>query len=94
VVEQMVVDSVRRTEAGSMVAMEPASQQKLQEAIRVQAERLVAAGHQPLALCAPRARAAFRQIAERGIPTIVVLSYAEVAPGVEVEALGMVEIGG
>jgi flagellar biosynthesis protein FlhA len=93
VVEQMLVDNVRRTEAGSLLAMDTTTQQKLIEAIRRQAERMVGAGHQPLALCAPRVRPAFRQLAERAIPTLVVLSYAEIITGVAVESLGMVEFG-
>jgi flagellar biosynthesis protein FlhA len=89
-VEQALVDNLRRTDAGVQLALDTTTQQKLIEAIRREAERLVAAGHQPLVLCAPRVRPAFRQLAERAVPTLVALSYAEVTPGVAVEALGMV----
>jgi flagellar biosynthesis protein FlhA len=63
------------------------------EATRRQAEQMVVKGHQPLALCAPRVRMALRQLVERSIPTLVVLSYAEIAAGVGVESTGMVEVG-
>jgi flagellar biosynthesis protein FlhA len=88
-VEQAIVDSVQRTDAGIQLALEPTLRQQLLEAVRRQAERMVAAGHQPLALCAPRVRGALRTLAQEAVPTLVVLSYSEVVPGVPVEALGM-----
>lgn len=91
-VEQLIADQFRRTEAGAQLALEPITQTRLLEAIRRQAERMVAAGHQPLLLCAPRIRPALRQLAERAVPTLGVLSYAEVTRGVAVESLGMVTL--
>jgi flagellar biosynthesis protein FlhA len=90
VVEQTLMDNLRRTDAGVQLALEMTTQQKLVEATRRQAEQMVAKGHQPLALCAPRVRTALRQLIERSIPTLVALSYAEIAAGVGVESLGMV----
>jgi flagellar biosynthesis protein FlhA len=89
-VEQMIVDNLRRTDVGVQLALDTTTHQKLLDGVRRQAEQMVAAGHQPLVLCAPRLRMAFRQIAERAVPTLAALSYAEVTPGVAVEALGMV----
>jgi flagellar biosynthesis protein FlhA len=89
-VEQAIAESIQRTDAGMHLALELTTQQQILEAIRWQAERLVATGHQPLALCAPRVRQAVRQLCQSGLSTLVVLSYNEVTPGVAVEALGMV----
>jgi len=47
-------------------------------------------GHEPIALCSPNCRLLFRRLIERVIPSLVVLSHAEIAPGVEVESSGMV----
>jgi flagellar biosynthesis protein FlhA len=89
-VEQQLVDSIQRTDAGMHLAIEFSAQQQLVELFRRQAERMVAAGHQPLALCGPRVRAAVRQLCQSSVPTLVALSYHEVTPGVAVEALGIV----
>jgi flagellar biosynthesis protein FlhA len=89
-VEQALVESMQRTESGMHLAIEMTTQQQLLETFRRQAERMVGAGHQPLALCAPRVRPAVRQLCQSAIPTLVALSYNEVTPGVAVEALGMV----
>jgi flagellar biosynthesis protein FlhA len=89
-VEQAVADSIQRAETGMHLAVDPTLRQQLVEAIRRQAELMVAAGHQPLALCAPRVRPALRLLAQDAVPTLVALSYSEVTPGTAVEALGMV----
>jgi flagellar biosynthesis protein FlhA len=88
--EQVLADGIQRTETGTQLAIEPTVRQQLIDGVRRQAERMVAAGHQPIALCAPRVRWALRQLAEEAVPTLVVLSYPEIAAGVEVEAVGMV----
>jgi flagellar biosynthesis protein FlhA len=90
VVEQTIVDGVQRTDTGMQLAIETTLRQQLLEGIRRQAELMVAGGHQPLALCAPRVRPALRLLAQEAAPTLVALSYAEVNPGTAVEALGMV----
>jgi flagellar biosynthesis protein FlhA len=89
-IEQAIVDSIQRLDSGMHLALDPTVRQQLVEAIRRQAELMVAAGHQPLALCAPRARWALRLLAQDAVPTLVALSYVEVTPGTTVEALGMV----
>ena len=89
-VEQAIVDGIQRLDSGTHLALDPTVRQQLLEAIRRQAELMVAAGHQPLALCAPRVRSALRLLAEDAVPTLVALSYAEVTPGTAVEAMGMV----
>jgi flagellar biosynthesis protein FlhA len=101
-VEQVVLGSLRRVEGNlpaaagqpaggqALPVLDAATHQRLIEAVRRQAERMVASGWQPLVLCAPRARSAFRQLVERAVPTLVALSYGEVTPGTAVEAVGMV----
>jgi flagellar biosynthesis protein FlhA len=89
-VEQRIAESIQRTEAGLQLALDLDTRQRLLGAIRREAERMVAAGYQPLLLCAPRVRAAVRQLAQGAVPTLVALSYNEVTPGIAVEAVGMV----
>lgn len=89
-VEQTIADGIQRTETGAQLLLESATQQRLIAAIRRLSEGMVAAGHQPLVLCAPRVRAAVRQLTQSAVPTLVALSFAEVTPGIAVESLGMV----
>lgn len=89
-VEQTLVENLRRSDAGTQITLDPATQQTLVATIRRLAERMAAAGHLPLVLCPPRLRSAVRSLTERGVPTLIVLSYAEITSGVAVESLGMV----
>ena len=43
-------------------------------------------------LAAPGVRAYFKRLTERVVPRLVVLSYNELDPNTEVEAVGMVSI--
>ena len=89
-VEQILMDNFRRSDVGTQITLDPATQERLGIAIRRQAERMAAAGHVPLLMCAPRLRSAIRPLIERSVPTLIVLSYAEITSGVAVESLGMV----
>jgi flagellar biosynthesis protein FlhA len=89
-VEQTLVDHVRKTEVGPQIALDGKLQQKLLESVKRIAERMVGDGRQPLALCAPRVRLVFHQLASRAVPSLVSLAYGEVSPGTPVESVGMV----
>jgi flagellar biosynthesis protein FlhA len=89
-VEQTLMDNLRRNDVGTQITLDPITQQRLGSAIRRQAERMAAAGHLPLLMCAPRLRSAIRPLIERSVPTLIVLSYAEITAGIAVESLGMV----
>src|SRR6185503_16758521 len=89
-VEQTLADNLRKTDAGPQIALDPGTMQRLMEAIQEQCERMMLAGHQPLALCSSRSRLAMRQISQRVVPSLVVMSYSEVVAGTPVESVGMV----
>ncbi len=55
-----------------------------------EAERLVAAGHAPVVLCAPQVRSQVRRICDLVPAGLRVLSYNEILKDVRVESLGMV----
>lgn len=46
-------------------------------------------GLQPIVLTSPEVRPALRRLTERSFPTLVVLSWNEIAPGVNVNSLTM-----
>ena len=47
-------------------------------------------GREPIALVSPRIRLPLRRLLERSVPQVTLLSFNEIIPGVEVEALGVV----
>ena len=90
--EQAVAEGIRQTEAGMQLVLEPGLVQRMMQGTRVQVERLAAMGYQPVALCSPRTRIHFKRLADRMIPTLAVLSYNELAPGVNLDTVGMVMV--
>lgn len=91
-VEQMIVDNVRQTEFGVRLILEPGVVQELLIAIKTQIEFLSQRGHTPIALCSPRTRLHIRRLIESSFPMLTVLSYAEIAPDINIDSIGMVKL--
>lgn len=90
--EQIIADNIRQTELGMRLILEPELVRELLTAIRDQIENLSARGYAPVALCSPRIRMHVRRLVEQNFPTLAVLSYAEIAPNINVETIGMVKV--
>ena len=91
-VEQMITDNIRQTELGSRLILDPGRVQELLRAIRDQIEAVAQRGHEPVALCSPRIRLHVRRLIEQTFPSVAVLSYAEIAPDVNIESIGLVTL--
>ncbi len=90
--EQVISNAVQRTESGSYVAIEPQMMQNLIRSLSAELPKLTNMGYLPVVLVSPSVRLAFYKLIERSIPSIIVLSYAELDPKVEVQSLGMVKV--
>jgi flagellar biosynthesis protein FlhA len=89
--EQIIMDSVQKTEAGSYLAMDPAVSGKIVNNAARQAERLAQAGRQPVVLASPVVRLYFKRLTEQAIPGLVVLSYNELDPGMDIQSVGIIQ---
>ncbi|MCD6290976.1 MAG: flagellar biosynthesis protein FlhA [Anaerolineae bacterium] len=92
-VESALASALQPTDWGMTIVMNPDQMQSLVRAIAAQTEQMAARGYQPVLLCSSRIRLPLRRLLQRALPTVAVLSYNEVALGVEVYTEGMVEIG-
>jgi len=90
--EQVITDNVRQTEIGARLILEANLVQELLRAVRDQIENLSSRGHVPVALCSPRIRLHVRRLVEQNFPMLAVLSYAEIAPNINVDSIGMVKL--
>ncbi|TKB76793.1 MAG: flagellar biosynthesis protein FlhA [Nitrospira sp.] len=68
-------------------ALEPAMSQKLMGALKQAGERMVGKGQQPVILCSPGVRRHLRRLIDRIMPTVPVLSYAEIDGMAKVKAV-------
>ncbi len=91
-IENKIAGSVQRTEHGSYVSLDPESMQKLLLALEEELKKLTDQGYQPIVLTSPTVRPYFRNLVERSIPGLIVLSHAEIEQNVEIQILGVVRI--
>ncbi|MBS4032716.1 MAG: flagellar biosynthesis protein FlhA [Clostridiales bacterium] len=91
--EQKIADSVQVSVHGSYPVMDPQLTQKIFSLLATLADQETMRGRQPLVLTSSRIRLPFKRLTERFLPALVVLSFNEIVPGVEVESVGMVSEG-
>jgi flagellar biosynthesis protein FlhA len=90
-IEQEVSDSIAQTADGEYLIMEPSRAQALVSQLKSQVEGALASGSRPVLLCSARVRRHLRRLCEQALPQLPVCSYNEIAPGIRVETVGVVE---
>ncbi|MFY0542773.1 flagellar biosynthesis protein FlhA [Brevibacillus sp. H7] len=90
--EKVISERVEQSEQGSYLAIDPETSQRIYQSMSEQVSKMVNAGQQPIVLSSPAIRMYLRQLMERMMPDIPVLSYSELEPHVEVQSIGMVNI--
>lgn len=91
-VEQMIMDSIQKTEFGSYLALDPAVSNTIINNLSKNVQRLVQLGSQPIVLASPIVRLYVKRLTENVIPGLVVLSYNEIDPSMEIQSVGTVSV--
>jgi flagellar biosynthesis protein FlhA len=90
-IEHEVVSAITQTTEGEYLAMEPSRAQAVLTALRNQSEKAsVHSGLRPVLLCSARVRRHLRRLIESSLPHLAVCSYNEIASGISVETIGVV----
>lgn len=82
--EKFLADNVQSTKQGLMLIIPPQTGELLSTRIRQAVDRMTAEGLTPILLVSPNVRMALRRYLQGVIPNLVVLSYTEIVPDVEV----------
>lgn len=90
--EKKIAESVQQSDQGSYLALDPASTQSVYQKLTEQVNRLIQSGQQPVVLTSPTIRMYLRQVIERTMQDIPVLSYSELEPNVEIQSVGVVNL--
>lgn len=90
--EQQIANAMQSTPSGIRVALSHAVSSRLLENLAQHIDGMVANNQQPVVLTAPNVRPAFRKLTEATFPSLAVLSYNEIVPGIDVYSVGMVEV--
>jgi flagellar biosynthesis protein FlhA len=88
--EQQIAQGVRQSPTEIALLLDPKLAQHVMGNLSRNIQKLLADGHQPLVLCAPQIRLAFRRFFESTFSDLSVLSYAEVPARVEIQSAAMV----
>lgn len=91
-IEKIIAQSIQRTEKGTFLVLDPAMGTEILESIGKEIENMKKRNLQPIILCAPQIRPAVKRLTDRSFPNLVVLSWNEIAPKVNVNSVGMVSI--
>ncbi|HWM11912.1 MAG TPA: FHIPEP family type III secretion protein, partial [Solirubrobacteraceae bacterium] len=89
--EQAVAEALVQTADGEFLAMDPVQAHALVEATSELVEQALARGGRPVMLCSARVRRHLRRLFEQRLPQLAVCSYNEIAPGVSVETVGVLD---
>jgi flagellar biosynthesis protein FlhA len=97
-IEQEVSTSITQTTDGEYLAMDPPRAQAIVTALRAQVEHASALASRsgqnapkgPVLLCSARIRRHLRRLIAQAQPHLAVCSYNEIAPGINVETIGVV----
>ena len=89
-VEKMISSSVRQTEHGAYLALEPDKAQKIIQNLNQEVARLSQTGSQPIVIVSPVVRMYFKKLTEQILPDLTVISYNEIENNVRVQAVGAV----
>jgi flagellar biosynthesis protein FlhA len=73
-----------------MISLDPTLVQRLMGRLQAEMEKIATDGFQPILLCSAKIRLPMRRLTERLFPTLVVLSYSEIMPDVEVRSQGVI----
>lgn len=91
-VEETIMNSINKTETGSYLSLEPSVAQKILNNTLKTVQKLTNIGAQPIVLTAPIVRLYFKRLTEQLTRDLIVLSYNEIDPSVEVKSVGMVSM--
>ena len=83
--EQQLTQSVRQSPTEMALIIEPKLARHVVEVLTKFVQQMLSAGHQPVILCAPQLRLAFRRFFENTFSNLAVLSYSEVPSRIPIQ---------
>lgn len=89
-IEQEIMNSVKNTEQGSYLSLDPERSKKIVEALGNELKKLEDMGKNPIVITSPIVRMYFKNLAKDYYKDIIVISYNEVESNVELQSVGMV----
>ena len=89
-IEQEIMGSVKQTENGAFLNMDPARTRAIMDSLTKEVQKLENLGKMPIIITSPIVRVYFKRLTEDYFKDLVVVSYNEVENNVELQSVGMV----
>lgn len=90
--ENYLMDSIQQTGSSSYMSLDPTSSQTLLNNIAIEIQNLLQLGEQPIIVTAPIVRFYLKKMTEQYIPDLIILSYNEIEPDVDIQSIGVVSL--
>ena len=91
-VEQVIMDSVKQTEQGAYLALDPDYTNRLMTSLREETDKLEELGRTPIIITSPIVRMYLKKLTQERFRNLHVLSYNEIDSDVELQSVGMVTV--
>ena len=88
--EQEIMGSVKQTEQGAYLTLPPDRIHAVMEDVGNRIKEFESTGKTPIVVCSPIVRMYFKKMSEDYYNDLIVISYNEVEPNVELQSVGMV----
>ena len=89
-VEQEIMGSVKQTETGAFLNLDPARSKAIINSVGKEVQKLENLGKNPIVITSPIVRMYFKRLTEDYYRDLVVVSYNEIETNVELQSVGMV----
>lgn len=91
-VEQEIMSSVKQTEQGAYLSLDPSITKTIIESVQVEIHKLEELGKNPIIITAPIVRMYFKRLTQDYFKDLIVVSYNEIDSNVELQSVGMVTV--
>lgn len=91
-IDEILGNAIRPAEQGGFLALEPGIAQQIIQAINRSTEEAMVADGQPILLVTPQIRSQLAQLLNRFLPTLPVVSQAEIPADVKIQSAATVEL--
>ena len=89
-IEQEIMGSVKQTEQGAFLALDPDRTQKIMKSVEAEVGKLENLGKNPVIITSPIVRMYFKRLSRDYFEELIVVSYNEIESNVELQSVGMV----
>lgn len=91
-VENAILNSTKKSDHGTYLALEPQTVQSIVEDVTNQIEKVKELIHHPIILTSPIVRIYFKRMIDQFLPNLTVLSFNEIDSNTQIQAIGIVQL--